>query len=274
MTAARTLTPLAPPPAYDRPYRAERPAFLWLLEREIVRFLKIWRFSIAGQVISALMFVLVFGVALATQIKSVDGIPYDRFILPGLVVQAVIMVGFINGTTSLFEARHDRYLHNVLASPLRWWEINLALVLGAVVREILTAGCILAVGMPLTGMGVARPGVAFVATVMLLVTASQIGVLAGAYSASLDHIYSIETLVVLPLGFLSGIFYSVSQLPPAWALVSRFNPAVYFVQAYRIGFLGQADLSTGVVLAVTTGCAILLTGWSLLVFRSGARLKP
>lgn len=265
---------VAAPPAYDEPYRADRPAFLWLLEREVVRFLKIWRFSILGQVISALLFVLVFGVALSGRIDAVRGIPYDRFILPGLVVQAVVTVGFVNGTTSLFEARNDRYINGVLASPLRWWEIDLALVLGGMIREILVGAGVLAVAAPLVGVGVARPAVAVAATLALLVTAAQVGVIAGTYAKSLDHIYSFETLAVLPLGFLSGIFYSVNRLPGAWGALTHLNPLFYFVEALRIGLLGHGDLSAGVALPVVIGVAAALSVWSLALFRSGRQLKP
>jgi ABC-2 type transport system permease protein len=265
---------LTAPPPYDRPYRAERPAFMWLLEREVVRFLKIWRFTIAGQALSALLFLVVFGFALSGRIAGIAAVPYNRFILPGLVVQAVITVGYVNGTTSLFEARHDRYLHDVLASPLRWWEINLALVLGGIVREILTAASILVIAVPLTGIGVRRPLVALTAAVALLISAAQVGVLAGAYSKSLDHVYSIEALVVLPLGFLSGIFYSTSQLPRTWSVLSHVNPILYYVDALRTGLLGHGSLPAAAALAVVLAGAVLLSAWSLLVFRSGSQLKP
>jgi ABC-2 type transport system permease protein len=265
---------VAAPPPYDQPYRAERPAFLWLLEREVIRFLKIWRFSILGQVLTALLFVVVFGVVLSGRIDAVAGIPYDRFILPGLVVQAVFTVGFVNGTTSLFEARNDRYINAVLASPLRWWELNLALVLGGVIREILVGAGVLALAGPVVGIGFARPLVALAGVVALLVAGAQVGVLAGTYARSLDDIYSIETLVVLPLGFLSGTFYSVDRLSGVWGLLSHVNPLFYFVEALRIGLLGRGDLSAGIALAVVLGVAVALSAWSLAVFRSGARLKP
>jgi ABC-2 type transport system permease protein len=264
---------VAPHP-YEGPFRAARPPFLWLLEREIVRFLKLWRFAIVGQVLSALLFVLVFGIALAGRIDAVGGIPYKRFILPGLVVQAVFTVGFVNGTTSLFEARHDRYINAVLTSPLRWWEINLALVVGGMVRELLVGAGVLAVAGPFVGLGVSRPLVAVLAFVALLVTGAQIGVIAGAYARSLDDIYSIETLVVLPLGFLSGIFYSIDRLPDTWRTLTHFDPLFYFVEAARIGLLGTGDISAGAALAVAGGIAAALTAWSLAVFRSGSTLKP
>jgi ABC-2 type transport system permease protein len=268
------MSTIPAPPRYDEPYRAERPAFLWLLEREVVRFLKIWRFSIVGQVLMALLFVLVFGVALKGNVSAVDGVPYDRYILPGLLVQAVVTVGFVNGTTSLFEARNDRYIHGVLTSPLRWWEFNLALVLGGVVREVLVGLGVLLVAGPLVGIGVGDPLVLAAASAGVLVLGAQLGVLAGTYARSLDDVYSLETLVVFPLCFLAGVFYSVESLPAGWQVISYANPVFYCVDAVRAGLLGHGDLPIAASLALVYAIALSLSVWSLAVFRSAKRLKP
>src|SRR5947209_7519493 len=121
------LETLSPPP-YDEPYRAEHPAVLWLLEREVRRFSNIWRYSVVGPVLSTALFVVVFGTALGSHVDGVAGVSYGKFIVPGLFAQAIVNVGFFNGTTSLFEARRERYIHDVFASALRWWEIDAALV--------------------------------------------------------------------------------------------------------------------------------------------------
>ena len=268
-----TVQVLAPQPP-GRTYRAERPAFVWLTEREVLRFLKIWYFTIAGHIVSALLFVVVFGFALDGRVSGVPGIPYAQFILPGLAAQAMLNVGYINGTTSLFEARHYRYVNDVLASPLRWWEVNAALVTGGIVREALTGAGVLAVGVPLTGVGLRRPAILLAAAVAVLIIGAQLGVLVGSYARSLDQVYAIETLLVLPLGFLGGIFYPVSRLPGLWRLASELNPAFYVVQSLRIGFLGSADISAWLALGVIYGLAAALTGWSVLIFRSGSLLKP
>ena len=115
MSSTRS-TPLAPLVPFDERFRPVRSSFRWLLEREVLRYLKIWHFTIAKHVLSALLFIVVFGLALGRHIAGVHGVPYARFILPGLAGQAVMNVGYINGTTSLFEARRDRYIHDVLAS--------------------------------------------------------------------------------------------------------------------------------------------------------------
>lgn len=267
---ARVLAPVSS----SRAYQAERPAFAWLVEREVLRFLKIWYFTIAGHVISALLFVVVFGFALSGRVSGVPGVSYAQFILPGLAAQAMLNVGYINGTTSLFEARHYRYVNDVLASPLRWWEVNAALVTGGIVRQVLTGASILVIGIPLTGTGVRYPAVLLAAAVAVLVIGAQLGVLVGSYARSLDQVYAIETLLVLPLGFLGGIFYPVSRLPGAWRLASELNPAFYVVQSLRIGFLGHGDIPAALALGVVYGLAAALTLWSVLIFRSGSLLKP
>ncbi len=147
-------------------------------------------------------------------------------------------------------------------------------MIGGIVREILVGLGVIVVAGPLVGIGVARPLVFGLATLALLVSGAQLGVLAGTYARSRDDVYSLETLVVLPLGFLSGIFYSVTKLPQTWQILSYLNPVFYFVEAIRDGLLGHADLSPVVSLTVIAGITLVLTAWSLAVFRSAKQLKP
>lgn len=251
---------------YDEPFRSERAPFLWLAEREVLRFLNIWQYSIVGPVLSTILFVIVFGSVLGRHVDSTDGVPYGQFILPGLLAQAIVNVGFFNGTTSLFEARRDKYIHDVFASPLRWWEINAALVAGGVARGLIVGAGVFAIGMPLTHGGVAQPVVFAFGTLGVLVVAAQTGVIAGSLANSLHHVYSMESIILLPLGFLGGIFYSVHQLPPVWAFVSQINPVFWLVQVERIGLLGSGDTNAASALAVVWGLAAALTVWSAVIF--------
>jgi ABC-2 type transport system permease protein len=270
MSASDLLTPQP----YDEPFRAQRPAFLWLFEREVLRFLNIWRYTVVGPVLSTLLFVVVFGTALGHHVDTIDGVTYGRFIMPGLLAQAIVNVGFVNGTTSLFEARRDRYIHDVFASPLRWWEIDAALVGGGLVRGLAVGAGVLVVALPLTGGGgIARPLVLLLGTGGVLLVAAQVGVIAGSLAKSLDHVYSMEGLILLPLSFLGGVFYSVRQLPSTWDIASRFDPVFWLVQVERIGFLGRGDVGAGWALLVVWGLGLALTAWSATIFATG-RLKP
>ena len=258
---------------YDEPFRAERAPVLWLAEREVLRFLNIWQYSIAGPVLSTVLFVIVFGSALGQRVAPIDGVPYGQFIVPGLFAQAVLTVGFVNGTTSLFEARRDKYVNDVFASPLRWWEINAALVSGGVVRGTIVGAGVLAIALPLTHTaGVARPGVFVFGTLAVLLVAAQVGVIAGSLAKSLDHVYSMESIILLPLGFLGGVFYSVDQLPPVWDVLSRINPVFWLVQVERIGVLGHADVGAASAVSVVWALAAVLSLWSATIFGTN-RLK-
>ena len=257
---------------YDEPFRAERPPFLWLAEREVLRFLNIWQYSIAGPVLSTILFVVVFGSVLGRHVDSTGAVPYGQFIVPGLFAQAILNVGFFNGTTSLFEARRDKYINDVFASPLRWWEINAALVTGGIARGVIVGAGVLAISAPLTHGGVARAVVFVFGTLGVLVVAAQTGVIAGSLAKSLDHVYAMESIILLPLGFLGGIFYSVRQLPYVWDVVSQINPVFWLVQVERIGLVGRGDVSAVSALAVVWALALALSVWSAAIFGTN-RLK-
>jgi len=263
---------LAGPDTLDE-FRPARAPFRWLLEREVLRYLRIWRYSLLGPILSTLLFVLVFGTVLARQVGDFAGHTYGQFIVPGLVAQACVNVGYYNGTTSLYEARRDKYVNDVLAAPLRWWEVNLALVAAAMLRGVVTSAVILAVAVPLTGLRVDRPGYLAVAALGLLLLAAQLGVLVGALVNSLDHVYSVESLLLMPLGFLGGIFYSASMLPSPWGTATQLNPFFWLVQAVRHGFLGAADGNPAVALTVVWVLALGLSAASAWIFATGRRLK-
>ena len=254
-------------------FSAERAPLYWLVEREVLRFLNIWQYAVAGPILSTILFVIVFGSALGRNVAAVEGVPYGQFIVPGLLAQAILTVGFVNGTTSLFEARRDRYINDVFASPLRWWEINAALVAGGVVRGIIVGAGVLVIALPLTHItGVARPVVFVSGTVAVLLVAGQVGVIAGSLARSLDHVYSMESIILLPLGFLGGVFYSAGQLPRVWEVLSRFNPVFWLVQVERIGLLGHADVGAGSALLVVWALALASSLWSAFIFATD-RLK-
>ena len=261
-----------PAPVAER-FEPSRSPFSWLLQREVVRYLRIWYYSVLGQISTPLLMLSVFGFALSHRVKGTGGVTYTHFILPGLIGQTLMTVGYINGTTSLFDARRDRYFNDVLSSPLRWWEINLACVLAAVIRGILTCGLVAAIAMPIVGATIDRPLILVAGLPAALIVAAQLGVIAGVHIKTMDQNISLQTLAVQPLTFLGGTFYSISALPPVWSDLSHVNPVFYVIQVMRIGFVGSADKSAGIGLAVLWSMAIVLTAWSLQLFRSGRRLK-
>jgi ABC-2 type transport system permease protein len=256
------------------PFVEERRGLLWLCEREIVRFLKLWIQTLVAPVVSSLLFIVVFGLALGDQIADVDGVPYKEFIVPGLVVQGILTAAFSNNSSTVIQSRMDRFINDVLSSPLRWWEVDIGLAIGGAVRGLLTGVLLLVLAIALTGIGVAEPLVLITATILVLIAFAQLGVITGIYANSWDSVAFVTSLVILPLSFLGGTFYSVARLPEFWQVVSHFNPIFYGVQAFRIGFLGHGDANVYVALAVLLALAAGLSTWSAWLFKTGHRLKP
>ncbi len=246
----------------------------WLASREVLRVLKLWTQTILAPVAAQLLFILVFGLALSGRIRSVEGVPYDQFIVPGLTIMAMVQAAYANNSSSVFQARFDRYINDILAAPMRPWEINLGLSLGGAVRALLIGVALLAVALPVTGAPVHEPLALALAMLLALVLFSALGVVVGIYADTWDHAGFVNNLLILPLTFLGGVFYSVDVLPSPWHELSHANPIFYIVQAVRYGFLGTSDVSVVLALGVTGALAAVMVAWSSWLFATGRRLKP
>jgi ABC-2 type transport system permease protein len=245
-----------------------------LAGREILRVLKLWTQTVVAPVVASFLFILVFGLSLSGRIRHVEGFDYRVFIVPGLITMAMVQAAYANNSSSVFQARFDRYLNDVLASPMRNWEINLGLSLGGVVRALLIGLGLLLVALPITHVPVREPLVLVLGVALGLTLFASLGVVVGIYAKSWDHAGFVQNILIVPLSFLGGVFYSVSVLPSPWRELSHANPIFYLVQAVRYGFLGASDVPVGVALGITAALAALMVGWSAWLFHSGRRLKP
>ena len=279
MSAAPPNAPAPPgspmvPPAAHRPTLAERRRGLaWLAGREILRVTKLWTQTIAAPVVASFLFILVFGLALGGNIKQVQGVDYDVFIVPGLITMAMVQAAFSNNATSVFQARFDRYIHDVLAAPMRSWEVNLGLSLGGAVRALLIACALVALALPVTGVPIREPGVLILAVALTLVLFASLGVVVGVYAQSWDFPSFVQNIVIVPLSFLGGTFYSIDRLPSPWQEISHVNPLFYVVSAVRYGFLGASDVDVVLALGVTAALAAAMVAWSSWLFATGRKLK-
>jgi ABC-2 type transport system permease protein len=245
-----------------------------LTSREVERVFKLWSQTVAAPVVSSFLFILVFGLSLGGRIKRIDGVEYAEFIVPGLVAMAMVQAAYSNNSSSVFQARFDRYLHDILAAPMRSWEVNLGLTLGGVVRALAIGISLLAVSLPITGVPIREPLVLLVAVAFALALFGSLGVVVGIYAETWDQAGFVNNLVILPLTFLGGVFYSVDRLPSPWQELSHLNPIFYLVQSVRYGFLGTSDVSVVLALGVTGALAAATIVWSSWLFRTGRRLKP
>jgi ABC-2 type transport system permease protein len=224
-------------------------------------------------VVSSFLFIVVFGLSLGGRIKQIDGVDYDAFIVPGLLTMAMVQAAYSNNSSSVFQARFDRYLNDVLAAPMRNWEVNLGLSLGGAVRALLIAAALAALALPVTGAPVHEPVVLALAVAIALVLFCSLGVIVGIYAETFDHHTFVNNIIILPLTFLGGVFYSVDRLPSPWQEVSHANPIFYLVEAMRYGFLGRSDVSVVLSLGLTATLAAGAVAWSSWLFATGKRLK-
>jgi ABC-2 type transport system permease protein len=264
------------------PYGDERAAIqpkpwrglLWLSAREMLRVLKLWTQTTLAPVVSSALFILVFGISLSTRISEVEGFPYREFIVPGLIAMAMAQAAYSNNSSSIFQARSDRYIHDILAAPIRPWQMNLGLTIGGVFRALLIGAGLLAIAIPLTGAPVRHP-IELIAAVLLIVTLfGALGIIVGTYAETFDHHTFVNNIVILPLTFLGGVFYSVNILPTPWREISHANPLFYVVSAVRYGFLGISDVSPALAFGVTAAMTTVLVAWAQYLFVTGRRLKP
>ena len=247
---------------------------LWLSARETLRVLKLWTQTTLAPVVSSALFILVFGLSLASRISQVEGFPYRQFIVPGLIAMAMAQAAYSNNSSSIFQARSDRYIHDVLSAPIRPWQMNLGLTVGGVFRALLIGVGLLAVAAPLTGVPVQHPLALILAVLLMVALFGALGVIVGIYAETFDHHTFVNNIVILPLTFLGGVFYSVSILPSPWREVTHANPLFYIVNAVRYGFLGSSDVSAALAFAITAAITGALVGWAQYLFTTGHKLKP
>jgi ABC-2 type transport system permease protein len=246
---------------------------VWLCKRETLRVSKLWTQTVLAPVISSILFILVFGLSLGGRIDQVSEVDYEVFIVPGLITMGMVQAAYANNASSIFQARFDRYIHDVLSAPMRPWQMTLGYTVGGVFRALAIGISLLILAVVIVDVPIERPFALLAAVSLGLVLFSALGVVVGIYAEVWDHTTFIANIVILPLAFVGGVFYSVEVLPSPWEELSHFNPVFYLVNAVRFGFLGESDVSVWLSLGVTAALALPVYAWSQWLFTTGKRLK-
>jgi ABC-2 type transport system permease protein len=246
---------------------------VWLIKRETLRVSKLWTQTVLAPIVSSALFIVVFGFSLGGRIKHIEGVPYKQFIVPGLIVMAMVQAAYSNNASSVFQARSDRYINDVLSAPMHSWQMNLGFNVGGVIRALMIGIGLAVVAIPLTGVPLREPLVLIPAVLFGLVLFAALGTIVGIFAETFDHHTFVNNIVILPLAFVGGVFYSVSRLGSPWHELSHANPVFYLVNALRYGFLGHSDVSVGLSLGVLAALAVPTYLWSQWLFTSGRKLK-
>jgi ABC-2 type transport system permease protein len=252
---------------------AQRRGAAALAAREVRRVLSLWTQTILPPVLTAVLFLAVFGGALGDRIREIEGLPYLEFILPGLLVMTVASQTFANNSTSLFQAKSEGYIEDVLTSPLRPWQLALAYLAGGLVRGFAAALAVALLALPFVG-DVERPGVAVAALLLTGLIFATLGVVTGVWAESFDQHSFVAGIVITPLALVGGVFYSARTLGEPWETLTRFDPIYFLVDATRAGMTGfhESPVWTSLVVAAVVGIAAVALTTALLA--RGWRLKP
>ncbi len=243
-----------------------------LIERECYRFARLSKQTIAPPIITNLLYIFIFGFSLGSRIHEIEGFPYIIFIMPGLAAMGVIVNSYANTSTSLFMARMDRSIENIVSSPLTATQIVASFVMGGLLRGMTIGILSLLISIFVVHMPTEHLFWMFVVVALNSVTFSCLGIISALMAESWDHIATFSNFFMMPFIYLGGVFYSIQMLPPFWHKVSLANPIFYMVDALRWAALGRGDAPFLVSLGVLVGISTVSFGVCLWLFKKGYKL--
>jgi len=240
---------------------------------EMARFRRtLWQ-SLAAPVITTSLYFVVFGAAIGSRMSEVDGVPYGAFIVPGLIMLALFTESLSNASFGIYLPRFTGTIYEVLSAPVSAFEIVLAYVGAAATKSIVLGFVILATANLFVPVGIAHPFWMVAFMVLTATTFCLFGFILGVWAEGFDQLQFIPMLVITPLTFLGGAFYSIDMLPAAWRTFSLFNPVVYLISGFRWSFYGTADVAVWASLAATAGFFLACLAVVAWIFKTGYRLK-
>jgi ABC-2 type transport system permease protein len=247
--------------------------FITLFYKELLRFWKVAFQTVAAPIMTSLLYLLIFAHALEGNVRIYDGVAYSAFLVPGLVMMSILQNAFANSSSSLIQSKVTGNVVFMLLPPISYLEFFGAYVLAAVARGLAVGlGVLIAtvwfvdlqVGAPLWALAFALLGSAILGT---------LGLIAGIWADKFDQLAAFQNFVIMPLTFLSGVFYSIHSLPPFWQTLSHLNPFFYMIDGFRFGFFGVSDVHPGVSLAVVGASLASLSVITLAMLKSGYKLR-
>ena len=247
--------------------------FRTLVYKETLRFWKVATQTVAAPILTAMLYLLIFGHVLEGRVQVYEGVSYTSFLIPGLVMMSVLQNAFANSSSSLIQSKITGNLVFVLLTPLSHWEIFSAYVIAAMVRGLAVGLGVFAVTAWFAHMSFAAP--LWIAVFALLGAAilGTMGLIAGIWAEKFDQLAAFQNFLIMPLTFLSGVFYSIHSLPPFWLTVSHLNPFFYMIDGFRYGFFGQSDSNPWISLGIVSGFLVVLSLAAIRLLRSGYRLR-
>ncbi|HLC95290.1 MAG TPA: ABC transporter permease [Patescibacteria group bacterium] len=253
--------------------KAMQVAYLTIVRKECVRFLRIWPQTLLPPVMTTALYCVIFGTLIGAQIRGFGNFSYIQFIVPGLVMMAVITNSFSNVAGSFFGAKFQKQIEELMVSPIYPSLVVAGYVTGGVLRGLLTGILVLGVSLFFADLMVYNVLLTLLFIFFTALLFSLAGLLNGMYAKDFDGVSIIPTFILTPLTYLGGVFYSLSVLPPLWQHISLWNPILYMVNGFRYGFLGISDVSIGWSLVILIVLSAVLLFANIYLFRTGRGLR-
>jgi ABC-2 type transport system permease protein len=248
--------------------------WMTLLYKELLRFWKVSFQTILAPVLTALLYLLIFSHVLESRVSVFDGqVRYTAFLVPGLVMMSVLQNAFANSSSSLIQSKITGNLIFILLPPLSPLDMYAAYVVGAMVRGIVVGAGVLIVTLWFVPLTLVHPLWALAFALLGSAILGTLGLLAGIWADKFDQLAAFQNFLIMPLTFLSGVFYSIHSLPPFWQALSHFNPFFYMIDGFRYGFFGLSDIPPAMSLAIVAGFCIALSALTLVLLQRGYKLR-
>ncbi len=248
-------------------------SFYTLLRREFVRIIKIWPETLLPSVITMGLYFVIFGNVMGTRIGNMGGMPYTSYIVPGLVMMALINASYINVEFSFYISKFQRNVEEMLTSPMSNHAILLGYVCGGIIRGLLVATSVLLVSFFFTEISIYNWQLTILVALCTSALLSLGGFINGVFSTSFDQLSLVPMFVLTPLTYFGGVFYSVELLPKMWQTATYFNPIFYMVSGFRYGMLGTTDVAIEYVLCILIGAIMMLYSFCMWLLHKGIGIK-
>jgi ABC-2 type transport system permease protein len=247
--------------------------FQTLLYKESLRFWKVATQTVAAPILTAMLYLLVFGHVLEGRVEVYPGVSYVAFLIPGLVMMSVLQNAFANSSSSLIQSKITGNLVFILLPPLSHWEIISAYVIASVVRGIVVGAGVFVITAWFAHLSFEAPLWILVFALLGAAILGTMGLIAGIWAEKFDQLAAFQNFLIMPATFLSGVFYSIKSLPPFWQAVSHANPFFYMIDGFRHGFFGQSDVSPWTSLAIVSVFFALLATIAVNLLKRGYNLR-
>ncbi|CAN7632610.1 ABC transporter permease [Pseudoduganella sp. LjRoot289] len=247
--------------------------FRTLVYKETLRFYKVATQTVAAPILTAMLYLLIFGHVLEGRVQVYPGVTYTAFLIPGLVMMSVLQNAFANSSSSLIQSKITGNLVFVLLTPLSHWEIFSAYVIAAMVRGLVVGTGVFVVTAWFADMRFVAPLWILVFALLGAAILGTMGLIAGIWAEKFDQLAAFQNFLIMPLTFLSGVFYSIHSLPPFWLTVSHLNPFFYMIDGFRHGFFGQSDVNPYLSLGIVGAFLAVLSLLAIRLLSSGYRLR-